>query len=68
MRTCARVHACVCGLEGNGADCGKEARLMKWQDSRLTRCRTLDKSQGLSGAQSVYSLGGNEPVQLIALS
>lgn len=31
MRTCARVHACVCGLEGNGADCGKEARLM---DSR----------------------------------
>lgn len=34
MRTCARVHACVCGLEGNGADCGKEARLMQWQDSR----------------------------------
>lgn len=68
MRTCARVHACVCGLEGNGADCGKEARLMQWQDSRPPRCRTSDKSQDLSGAQSVYSLGGNEPVQLIALS
>lgn len=37
MRTCARVHACVCGLEGNGADCGKEARLMQWQDSRPPR-------------------------------
>lgn len=67
---CARAHVGmhVCGLAGNGADCGKEVRVMQRQDSSAPSCRTLDKSHGLSGAQGVYSLGGNELVQLIDLS
>lgn len=63
MRTCK----CTCvGFQGMSQAVGRRKGSYCGGGFSTTSCRTLDKSSGL-GAQSGYSLGRNEPVQLINL-